>query len=110
MTFRAVKIHQLDPRWSDDKKRSYTRHVSREYDIHRNVSHPRIVGLLDVFEIDHDSFATVLENCEGGDLDEALGGRRMQEKEARAIMIQVVTGVAYLQRGGGRGSPSSTTI
>ncbi|GMH62570.1 hypothetical protein TL16_g03501 [Triparma laevis f. inornata] len=50
----AVKIHQLDSRWSEDKKRSYTRHVSREYDIHRTVTHGRIVSLLDVFEIDHD--------------------------------------------------------
>jgi len=57
----AVKIHQLDPRWTDDKKANYTKHVSREYMIHREVRHPRIVSLYDVFEIDHNSFATVLE-------------------------------------------------
>jgi tousled-like kinase len=33
----AVKIHQLDSRWSEDKKRNYTRHVAREYEIHREV-------------------------------------------------------------------------
>jgi hypothetical protein len=43
----AVKIHQLDPRWSDAKKENYTKHVSREYEIHHNVRHPRIVS--DVF-------------------------------------------------------------
>lgn len=40
----AVKIHQLDPRWPDSKKDNYTKHVSREYEIHRNVRHPRIVS------------------------------------------------------------------
>jgi tousled-like kinase len=68
----AVKIHQLDSRWPDAKKDNYTKHVSREYEIHRNVRHPRIVSLFDVFEIDNNSFATVLECCEGTDLDTLL--------------------------------------
>ena len=34
----AVKIHQLDARWSEDKKRNYTKHVSRE------VRHGGLVG------------------------------------------------------------------
>ncbi|GMI17873.1 hypothetical protein TrLO_g1369 [Triparma laevis f. longispina] len=96
----AVKIHQLDSRWSEDKKRSYTRHVSREYDIHRTVTHGRIVSLLDVFEIDHDSFATVLEYCDGGDLDQRLKERKLNERDARAIIIQVVSGVKYLNAKG----------
>ena len=31
--------------------------------------HPRVVGLLDIFELDSCTFATVLELCEGNDLD-----------------------------------------
>ena len=31
--------------------------------------HPRVVGLLDIFERDSCTFATVLELCEGHDLD-----------------------------------------
>jgi tousled-like kinase len=93
----AVKIHQLDSRWSEDKKRNYTKHVSREYEIHRDVRHPRIVSLLDVFEIDHNSFATVLEYCRGTDLDSLLKEHKtVNEKDARAILLQIVCGMRYL--------------
>ena len=34
--------------------------------------HPRVVGLLDIFELDSCTFATVLELCEGNDLDQHL--------------------------------------
>jgi len=94
----AVKIHALDSRWSDPKKESYTKHVSREYDIHRSVRHPNVIGLLDVFEIDQDSFATVLELCPGGlDLDVVLKQRGfLPEAHARAILLQLVNGLHYL--------------
>jgi tousled-like kinase len=95
----AVKIHQLDPRWSDSKKENYTKHVSREYEIHRNVRHPRIVSLYDVFEIDNNSFATVLECCDGTDLDTLLKNRRqLPEKDARAILLQILSGMRYLSQ------------
>jgi len=95
----AVKIHQLDPRWSDDKKENYTKHVSREYEIHRNVRHPRIVSLLDVFEIDTSAFATVLECCNGTDLETVLKERsKLPEREARAILLQLLSGMYYLSR------------
>jgi tousled-like kinase len=95
----AVKIHQLDPRWPDSKKENYTKHVSREYEIHRNVRHPRIVSLFDVFEIDNNSFATVLECCNGKDLDMLLKERRrLPERDARAILLQILSGMQYLSR------------
>lgn len=40
----------------------------REYTIQKELVHPRIVRLLDIFEIDALSFATVLEAAAGGDL------------------------------------------
>ena len=93
----AVKIHQLDSRWPDAKKDNYTKHVSREYEIHRSVRHPRIVSLFDVFEIDNNSFATVLELCEGTDLDTILKvKRRLPERDARAILLQILSGMNYL--------------
>lgn len=93
----AVKIHQLDPRWSDEKKENYTKHVSREYEIHRNVRHPRIVSLLDVFEIDTNAFATVLECCKGTDLETLLKQeKRLPERDARAILLQLLSGMKYL--------------
>ena len=101
----AVKIHQLDFRWSEEKKRSYTRHVSREYEIHKSVRHPRIVSLLDVFEIDHNSFATVLEYCEGTDLDTMLKEQKvLNERDARAILLQILLGMRYLNTPASDGS------
>lgn len=66
----AVKIHQLNQAWTEEKKQNYMKHATREYAIHREMSHPRVVRLFDVFEIDSASFATVLEYCKG-----ALHGR-----------------------------------
>jgi len=65
----ACKIHQLSKEWKDDKKANYIKHALREYNIHKNLQHPRIVRLFDVFEIDANSFCTVLEYCDGHDLD-----------------------------------------
>ena len=65
----AVKVHQLTSSWSEAKKSSYVKHATREFDIHKNLQHPTIVALLDIFELDANSFATVLELCTGGDLD-----------------------------------------
>ncbi len=45
----ACKIHQLNSQWSDERKRNYTRHATREYNIHKNLDHPRVVRLFDVF-------------------------------------------------------------
>lgn len=93
----AVKLHQLDPRWPEAKKENYTKHVSREYEIHRHVRHDRIVSLLDVFEIDNNSFATVLELCDGSDLDTLLKQKRcLPEQDARVILLQMLCGMMYL--------------
>jgi tousled-like kinase len=95
----AVKIHQLDPRWPDSKKDNYTKHVTREYEIHRDVRHPRIVSLYDVFEIDANSFATVLECCKGSDLDTLLKSKKeLPERQARAILLQILSGMQYLSQ------------
>lgn len=47
----------------------FFRHALREYNIHKALDHPRVVKLYDVFEIDANSFCTVLEYCDGHDLD-----------------------------------------
>ena len=54
------------------------------------MQHPRVVQLFDVFEIDENSFATVLEYCRGIDLDERLKRNKvLQEKDARMVLLQV---------------------
>lgn len=93
----AVKVHKLNPGWAEDKKNNYIKHVTREYQIHKEMQHPRIVQLYDVFEIDDNSFATVLEYCRGIDLDEKLKRcRTIPEKDAKPILMQIVSGLRYL--------------
>lgn len=93
----ACKIHQLNSHWTEEKKQSYTRHATREYAIHKSLSHRRVVSLFDVFEVDLDSFATVLEYCDGPDLDYVLKERGMlPEKEARAIVVQIISALVYM--------------
>lgn len=107
----ACKVHQLNKDWKEDKKANYikydvkytltelnlillsltSRHALREYNIHKALDHPRVVKLYDVFEIDANSFCTVLEYCDGHDLDFYLKQHKtIPEKEARAIIMQVI--------------------
>lgn len=66
------------------------KHAMREKDIHKTLDHPRIVRLFDLFTIDNHSFCTVLEYCDGNDLDFYLKqNKQIPEKEARSIIMQV---------------------
>ena len=82
----AVKIHQLNSTWHESKKASYVRHAVREYNIHKSLRHPRIVALLDIFEIDVNTFATVLELCRGKDLDSHLKDHQASLYEAASTL------------------------
>eukprot|EP00924_Labyrinthula_sp_SR-Ha-C_P008645 augustus_masked-scaffold_37-processed-gene-2.16-mRNA-1 protein AED:0.08 eAED:0.08 QI:0/-1/0/1/-1/1/1/0/612 len=94
----AIKIHEVKRRWSDEEKEKYVKHAQREYNIHKTLKHEHIVRMLDAFPMDNvDSFATVLEFCEGIDLDFYLKRNKyIPEKETRAIMIQIISGLRYL--------------
>lgn len=93
----ACKIHQLNKDWKDDKKANYIKHALREYNIHKQLDHPRVVRLYDVFEIDANSFCTVLEYCDGHDLDFYLKQHKsIPEREARSIIMQVAHALKYL--------------
>jgi tousled-like kinase len=103
----ALKIHELNSQWSEEKKvylmphwpclvfadlfsfaqANYMRHATRESSIQKTLDHSRVVRLysyfyvifwcfdrdaairFDVFELSADCFCTVLEFCEGSDLD-----------------------------------------
>jgi len=93
----ACKIHQLSTSWSDRKKENYIKHAIREYNIHKSVVHPKIVTLYDVFEIDDNSFCTVLEYCNGPDLDLYLKLQPiLSEREAKSIVTQIFYALNYL--------------
>ena len=83
----ACKIHQLNKDWKDEKKANYIKHALREYNIHKNLQHPRIVNLYDVFEIDANSFCTVLEYCDGHDLDFYLKQVKLWTLPPKAIPV-----------------------
>jgi serine/threonine protein kinase len=51
----------------------------------KRVKHECIVRLFDVFEIDNDSFCTVLELCDGDDLDAYLKVRCREPRCGRGI-------------------------
>ena len=71
----------------------------REYNIHKSLEHPRIVRLYDVFEIDANSFCTVLEYCDGHDLDFYLKQHKtIGEREARSIIMQIASALKYLNQ------------
>jgi tousled-like kinase len=93
----AVKVHQLSDSWSDEKRANYTKHAVREYKIHKDLDHPYVVRLHDVFEISANAFATVLEVCDGGDLDQLLKTEKVLcEADAKPILLQVLAGLRYL--------------
>uniref|UniRef100_A0A4W4EFE8 non-specific serine/threonine protein kinase n=1 Tax=Electrophorus electricus TaxID=8005 RepID=A0A4W4EFE8_ELEEL len=95
--YAAVKIHQLNKNWREEKKENYHKHACREYRIHKQLDHPRIVKLYDYFSLDTDTFCTVLEFCEGNDLDFYLKQHKlMTEKEARSIVMQIANALRYL--------------
>jgi len=64
----ACKIHHFDDSWSDQVKDDYIKHALRENEIHKELSHRRVVKHYDTVEIDHNSFCTILELCSGPDL------------------------------------------
>ncbi|KAK3040194.1 hypothetical protein RJ639_028444 [Escallonia herrerae] len=95
----ACKLHGLNAQWSEDKKQSYVRHAIREYNIHKTLVHHHIVRLWDIFEIDQNTFCTVLEYCSGKDLDAVLKATPvLPEKEARIIIVQIFQGLVYLNK------------
>ncbi|KAL6511082.1 hypothetical protein OROGR_022206 [Orobanche gracilis] len=95
----ACKLHGLNAQWSEEKKQSYIRHAIREYNIHKTLVHHHIVRLWDIFEIDHNTFCTILEFCSGKDLDAVLKATPvLPEREARIIIVQIFQGLVYLNK------------
>lgn len=97
-TYAAVKIHELGKDMSEAARQNYIRRAMREYEIQKGLKHPKVVTLQDCFPISNRAFGTVLELCSGDTLDEYMKnhGPCLPEKEARGIIIQVLSGLRYL--------------
>ena len=86
----------MDPQWSPERKRNYQKHALRECQIHRSITHPRVVHFVDVFVLNEMAFCTVLELCEG-DLDTYLKVHKtMPEKDAKVIVAQIASALHCL--------------
>ncbi|GLT31009.1 hypothetical protein SLA2020_057770 [Shorea laevis] len=101
----ACKLQLLDPQISKNEqlKASTLRHMKREWDVHKTLVHPHIIRHLDNFTIDNDTYCTVLELCNGKDLQFALKTvHTFAENEARVLISQILHGLAYLDGREGR--------
>jgi len=97
----AVKIHELGKDMSDQQRQSYIRRAMREYEIQKTLNHPRVVTLQDCFPISTKAFGTVLELCDGETLDEHMKRHgSLPEREARGIIIQILSGLKYMNTNG----------
>jgi len=97
----AVKIHELAEDMNDQQRRSYIRHAMREHDIQKTLKHPRVVTLWDCFPISAKAFGMALELCEGEALDEYMKRHGpLAEKEARGIVVQILSGLKYMNTKG----------
>lgn len=97
--FVACKVHQLASNWSEARKQSFLRHMLRENEIHKSLSHPRILHAHDSFELDSLTVVSVLDLCNGTDLDVLLRKNgALPEREARSIIAQVFAGLVYLDQ------------
>jgi len=52
----AIKIHQLNQDWTEQKKADYQRHARREAEIQKSINHVKIVRLYDRFEVDINTY------------------------------------------------------
>lgn len=72
------------------------KNLEREAVIHRELSHPHILQLVEVFE-DQEFYIMVLEYCEHGSIQEFIKTRKkITEPEARKWLLQCVEGLQYL--------------
>ena len=80
---------------------SYIRkNLRREGKLLQLIRHPNIVKLLDIMETEN-SYYLVMEYCKGGDLMEYICQKqRLEEKEVKRLIRQVISAVDYLHRMG----------
>eukprot|EP01083_Nonionella_stella_P039957 108665_1 len=93
----CIKMHMVNPQWSDDRKVNFTKHAIREYEIQKSLKHMNVIALYDVFAMDIDTMATVMEMNYGTDMGRYLKvHKRLSEQEAACVMAQVFIALKYL--------------
>jgi tousled-like kinase len=93
----ACKVHKVNRQWSAGAQRNYLKHAERELEIQRQLDHPRLMKLYDVFQYDSTTFVSVMEYSGGEDLERRLKRcRTLREPEARIILMQVLSALRHL--------------
>ena len=88
----AVKILEKDRIIEkDDEIR-----VKREFDMLAHFNHPNVILVAEIFE-SSDSFYSVMEYCEGGELfNYIVKNRRLSEEESAFFYYQLINGLEYI--------------
>ena len=95
----ACKVYLIKQNWPKEICENYIKHTLREIEIHKTINCSKIIKQLDVFDIDGNSYCTVLEFCNGGDLGTYLKlYRTLTEKEVQDITKQILIGLDYLNQ------------
>ncbi|OII73550.1 protein kinase [Cryptosporidium ubiquitum] len=93
----AAKIHELTPDMTEHERMVCVERVSNEIKLHRDLKHPNIVNMLHCFEVDNDRLVTIMELCEGPDLDTFIKTNGSVPEELAIIWIrQILEGILYL--------------
>ena len=88
----AIKILEKDRmKDNDDKIR-----VKREFDMLSKFNHPNVILVTEIFE-SIDSYYSVMEYCEGGELfNYIVEKKRLSEKESAFYYFQIINGLEYI--------------
>ena len=70
--------------------------VKREFDMLAQFNHPNVILVAEIFE-SSDSFYSVMEYCEGGELfNYIVKNRRLSEEESAFFYYQLINGLEYI--------------
>ena len=88
----AIKVLEKDRMTDkDDQIR-----VKREFDMLSRFNHPNVILVTEIFE-SIDSYYSVMEYCEGGELfNYIVKKRRLTEKETSFFYFQIINGLEYI--------------
>jgi tousled-like kinase len=94
----ALKVHRPDLKIDTQLRQSIMRHITRENEVYSRLDHPNIVQFFGYFNLEHtQAFCTILEYCEGPDLDHQLKKKgSFPEKQAKHIIKQIIAAIKYL--------------
>ncbi|KFH07843.1 Tyrosine kinase-like (TKL) protein, partial [Toxoplasma gondii MAS] len=96
----AAKLHVLSSVEKESARWHIVKRVQNEIEIHKDIlPHPHIVEMKACFEMGNDVLASILEFCEGGDVDHFLKlSGPLRESLAAEWTRQILEALLYLKR------------